>query len=55
MRDDVNLKIKRQQCKYQPNTASPCNILNKKNNNIRGYGANKRQLKGHLYYITQIY
>ena len=57
MRDDVNLKLKHQQCKYQPNTASssPRNILNKKNNNIRGYGANKRQLKGHLYYITQIY
>ena len=57
MRDDVNLKLKSQQCKYQPNTASssPRNILNKKNNNIRGYGANKRQLKGHLYYITQIY
>ena len=42
--------LKRQQCKYQPNTASssPRNILNK-NNNICGYGANERQLKGHLY------
>ena len=30
VRDDVNLKLKRQQCKYQPNTpsSSPRNILN---------------------------
>ena len=57
MRDDVNLKLKRQQCKYQPNTtsSSPRNILNKNNTNIHGYGANKRQLKGHLYYMTQKY
>ena len=57
MRDDVNLKLKRQQCKYQPNTtsSSPRKILNKNNNNIHGYGANKRQLKGHLYYMTQKY
>ena len=50
MRDDVNLKLKRQQCKYQPNTASssPRNILNKKNNNIRGYVANKATIKGSL-------
>ena len=57
MRDDVNLKLKRQQCKYQPNTTSSSlrNILNKNNYNIHGYGANKRQLKGHLYYMTQKY
>ena len=42
MWDDVNLKLKGQQCKYQPNPASssPHNIPNK-NNNIHGYGTNK--------------
>ena len=58
MRDDVILKLKCQQCKYQPNMPdlSSRNILNKNNNNnIHGYGANKRQLKGHLYCMTQIY
>ena len=57
MRDDVNLKLKRQQCKYQPNTTSSSlrNNLSKNNNNIHEYGANKRQLKGHLCYMTQIY
>ena len=50
MWDNVNQILKHQQCKYQPNTpsSSPRNILNK-NNNIHGYGANKQQLKGHLY------
>ena len=52
MWDDANLKLKCQQCKYQLNTtsSSPHNILNK-NNNIHGYGANKRQLKVRTYYM----
>ena len=39
-----------------PNThsSSPCNILNIADN-IHRYEANKSQLEGQLYYITQIY
>ena len=42
---------------YQPNTiiSNPRNILNSNTYNIHRYGANKRQWKGHLYYMTQIY
>ena len=57
MHNDVHLKLKRQHACTKPNTPSsnPLNILNENNNNIYGHGANKRQLKGHLYYLIQKY
>ena len=50
MHNDVYLKLKCQHACTKPKTpnSSARTILNKINN-ISGYGANKRQLKGHLY------
>ena len=51
MHNEVYLKLKCQHACTKPNmpSSSPYNILNK-NVNIHRYGANRRQLEGHLYY-----